>query len=165
MRAPPAFQISVTAFGQWRTLNGVLVMAALSSVLAWSIATWSDRPFAGGLIGVCGIVMAAVATSGGILRQAPFSLRWDTQCWHLGSIHSRGHEPMGGGRLTISLDVAGFLLLYFSAAESAQGLRNFPGRGRWLAVQRRGHEPHWHALRCTVYSARPSDPALLADAR
>jgi hypothetical protein len=82
-------------------------------------------------------------------RLQPVSLRWDTQRWHVGVASSAGHEP-ASGRLTVAVDAGAWMLLRF-----VPDRRTVWRSGLWLPVQRRGHEPAWHALRSTVYCARP----------
>lgn len=95
--------------------------------------------------------MAAMYRAGLALKA--FSLRWDTQQWHLGAASTLGQEPHAG-RLMVALDLGAWMLLrLIPSAVSASSVR-LPAGG-WLPVQKRGHETHWHALRCTVYSARP----------
>ena len=76
-------------------------------------------------------------------------LRWDGQLWQIGRAGSVPDEPVPGD-LVVTVDLGPWMLLRFEPA--------VPDRRRrviWLPVQRRGIEPHWHALRCAVYSPRP----------
>ena len=148
MRASPPFQISVTRFGIWRI--GVIGLSALAAAtlaawlatrdeftaLAWQIAT-----------GAGGATLLAASLA--LARIAPLSLRWDSRQWHLGPAASAGAEPWPGS-LAVALDLGGWMLLRFEH-ESASRRRRFS----WLPIQRSGLEPHWHALRCAVYCARP----------
>jgi hypothetical protein len=65
----------------------------------------------------------------------------------MGSQNTRGQEPLAG-RVGVAVDLGAWLLLRFKAEDTL--------RGRWLPVQRRGHELAWHGLRATVYCARPA---------
>ncbi len=102
-------------------------------------------------MGSAGLLLWRAGAS--LLRNAPLSLRWDSQRWHLGPLASAGDEPWPGS-LAVALDLGPWLLLRF---EHEADLRR--RRITWLPVQRRGLEAEWHALRCAVYCAR-SDPGL-----
>jgi hypothetical protein len=91
-------------------------------------------------------------------------LRWDTLDWRLGPMASVGEEPTAG-QLKVVMDLGSWMLLRFVQTESAVLIAVLPYRfrpQRCLAVQRRGLESTWHALRCAVYSSRPAKlaPAL-----
>jgi hypothetical protein len=55
--------------------------------------------------------------------------------------------------VAVAIDLGGWMLLRF--VPGAGG-----GRARWIALQRHGLEPQWHALRCAVYAPRPAALAL-----
>jgi len=144
MHATPAFQMTVRHFGVWR---GALVLVVGVAVLV--VATWGSQAsavFPGWVMGaVTLLAVLGVSTAVHVWWLRPLTLRWDTQCWHL---TARG-EPQPG-RITVCVDLGAWMLLRFTP-EAADVLH----RGTWLPIQRRGHEAHWHALRCTVYCARP----------
>jgi hypothetical protein len=55
----------------------------------------------------------------------------------------------------VAIDLGGWLLLRFYAEPVRRAAGDAMRRGRtpaWIAVQRRGLEADWHAIRCTVYS-------------
>jgi len=144
--------MTVHRYGVWRAAVVFLVSSASAAVGAWLVhshvmtVVW----IALGLL-----ISASVAVLVHTWRLQPASLRWDSQRWHLGSSATAGHEPEAG-RLVVAMDFGAWMLLRFTP-DSATVLR----RGTWLPVQRRGHEAAWHALRCTVYCARPvSLPAV-----
>ena len=153
MRAAPAFQVTVDRFGSWRLTH--LVMASLTTAVlsAWFLGRHEPVALAG--VAAAAVVWLAFAASS-LRRLAPFSLRWDTQRWHLGSRcgADRGTDGMLPGQLVVALDLGGWMLLKFVPE---------PGTPRtgtvWLALQRRGLESRWHALRCAVYGARPGSEA------
>jgi hypothetical protein len=102
------------------------------------------------------LLFLVIATGGLWLqawRLAPTSLRWDGQLWHIGLQDATGQEPLPGS-VDVTVDLGAWILLRFKA----EGAR----RGHWLPVQRRGHELAWHALRATVYCARPVSPPATA---
>jgi hypothetical protein len=149
MHASPPFQMIVRHFGIWRGAVTLLVAVAVAVVAVWALqamerhAEW--------------VVMASallVASSSMLLAHAwrlpAMTLRWDSQQWQLARSDPSGLAPVPSGRLVVSVDLGGWMLLHFKP-DDATVLQ----RGTWLPVQRRGHEPDWHALRCTVYCARP----------
>ena len=150
MRAPPAFQVSVSRFGIWRA--GV---ASLIAITAAVLATWlasgdAVAPLAlrvtAGLIGIAVLLVGAT-----LMRRPALSLRWDGQAWLLGPAASAGDEPWPG-QLAVAVDWGGWLLLKFDHASGSAKRRT-----TWLPIQRRGGlESQWHALRCAVYCARPA---------
>ncbi len=89
-----------------------------------------------------------------MLWPRPFVLRRDADQWQLVQ-GSKG--PAMAGEVQIALDFGAWLLLRFVPDTAG-------GRSRWLAVQRRGLEPHWHALRCAVYAPHRKQPAAGASA-
>lgn len=152
MHAPPPFQITVRRFGVWRVACTGLTAASWLVMAAWAMSARHAHP---GWLAIS-LLLLAIA-SGGLLSHAwrlqPTSLRWDGQVWHAGPQATMGQEPMSG-HLWVTLDLGDWILLRFVA----EGAR----RGRWLPVQRRGHEPAWHGLRATVYCARPASPPAAA---
>jgi hypothetical protein len=145
MHAPPPFQITVRRFGAWRLVCGWLVAVA-AAVTVW----WARAAIDAHVPWLAASTLLLVGASGALLslalRLRPMSLRWDGQMWHLGPAATAGQEPKSG-RVAVALDLGSWMLLRFWAAGSR--------RGQWLPVQRRGHELGWHALRATVYCARP----------
>lgn len=149
MRASPPLQVTVRRFGLWRGAVTLLLGAALASMLAFVLARGESAPVH--------VRHAAIAASsailwGGIslLRCSPISLRWDTRRWRLGPASTVGEEPFAGG-IEVCLDFGTWLLLRFEHDVTVRGRRS-----TWLPIQRRGLEAQWHALRCAVYSSRPT---------
>lgn len=152
MHASPPFQMAVHRYGVWRAAAVSMVASTTAAVAAWLVHShvmtlvWAV---------LCLLVSASVALLAHAWRLRPVSLRWDSQRWHLGPLTTTGHEP-DAGRLVVVMDFGAWMLLRF-LPDSATMLRP----GVWLPVQRLGHEPAWHSLRCTVYCARPvSQPAV-----
>ncbi len=148
MHASPSFQMTVRCFGVWRAASLLLVASAVLVVAAWAQRALEPRA-----IWVWASIAVLVLASMAVLIQAwrlqPTSLRWDTQRWHLGVPGLAGREPRSG-HLEVSMDLGVWMLLRFRPADAP-----VLHRGMWLPVQRLGHEAAWHALRCTVYCARP----------
>jgi len=152
MHASPPFQMAVHRYGVWRAAAVLLVASTTAAVAAWLVHShvmtlvWAV---------LCLLVSGSVAVLAHAWRLRPVSLRWDSQRWHLGPLTTTGHEH-DAGRLVVAMDFGAWMLLRF-IPDSATVLRP----GVWLPVQRLGHEPAWHSLRCTVYCARPvSLPAV-----
>lgn len=125
-----------------------LALSSIGALLAW-VLTASPSPAPAVACAVAAVLVAVLGCS--LVRLAPFSLRWDGQAWHLGPPASRGNEP-AVGELQVAIDLGGWLLLRWRPLPD----RSARASPRWLPVQRRGLEPHWHALRCAVYSPRPA---------
>ena len=156
MHASPPFQMTVRHFGIWRA--GVTLLVALVTAM---VAIWALQ--ASGRHGLW-VVMACVllaASSTMLLAHAwclrVTTLRWDSQCWQLFASDTSRREQAPSGRLVVCVDLGGWMLLHFTP-DDATVLQ----RGTWLPVQRRGHESDWHALRCTVYCARPASLPTVA---
>jgi hypothetical protein len=144
--------MAVHRYGVWRAAAVFLVAATTAAVAAWLVHS-HVMTFVWAVL--CLLVSASVAVLAHAWRLQPVSLRWDSQRWHLGPLTAAGHEPDAGG-LVVAMDFGAWMLLRF-VPDSATMLRP----GVWLPVQRLGHEPAWHSLRCTVYCARPvSLPAV-----
>jgi hypothetical protein len=145
MRAAPAFQVSLRRFGVWRGAVLSLAGLAMATMAAWLFT--QERPVA---IAAWAATITSIAAIGGLAvwaaRIAPVDLRWDGQTWF-----ASGHadEPVPG-ELHVAIDLGRWMLLRFSPAAPAGATVI------WLPVQRRGIESQWHALRCSVYSPRPS---------
>jgi hypothetical protein len=143
VRPPPAFQITINRFEIWR---GFLI--CLSALLICVLCTWCWASGVVWWIAVGAFITSVFGVVGlfSLFRVHSFSLRWDTQLWGCGTAAQRGHEP-SNGYVAVSIDLGFWMLLRFSPAPSSLG------RGQWLPVQRRGHEPMWHAFRATVHGA------------
>ena len=109
------------------------------------------------------VVLAVAAATAGcawlafsLIRVPAVSLRWDGQVWHLGPADAPVDASVPG-ELAVAIDLGRWMLLWFRpAAPQPRPLLT------WLPAQRRGIEPHWHALRCAVHSPRApaaADPA------
>jgi hypothetical protein len=145
MRAAPAFQVTLRHFGVWRISIGALAAGGLACLGAWAMSR--DLPI-GWLLGatLMASVVAVVGLAVSLCRVLPVSLRWDGLCWHLGQPDAISDDARPGDLRSI-IDLGPWMLLRFTAADSPP---------TWLPVQRRGLEAQWHALRCSVYSPRPS---------
>lgn len=154
MRSAPVLHLSVSRFGLWRT--GLLVLAACASgsMLAWWWAQPVPLPWVDATAGVG--VLLSMACLAGLWRGQPLTLRFDRQCWFL----ARTGSPECTGGLAVAVDLGSWMLLRF-LPQASEADANRKGRPVWIALQRRGLEPHWHAMRCVLFAARPasSSPA------
>lgn len=157
MRAAPAFQVVLTRFGLWRFAVSCLAAMAAACIVA-CVATQAEAPSGARWAAAAGGVALTALVGTSLRRVDAVSLRWDGRCWHLGPPASAGEEPCSGS-IAVAVDLGGFLLLRFVPDAAARR-----PAATWLPVQRRGLEGPWHALRCAVYSPRPSPgPDALAD--
>jgi len=133
-------------------------------MLAW-LATRSEPTPPLGLAAWVGAMLGVPALAVSLMRVPAVSLRWDGQQWWLARlarsarVSSAAQVDAIAGDVDVALDFGGWILLRFRPA--SPGRRE--GAIRWLPVQRRGLEAHWHALRCAVYSPRPAPAREAAD--
>lgn len=146
MRAAPAVTVTIPRSVWWT--RAVVVLASLSAVAAllWALS----EP---GRVTRWAFVAAALLWGAWLVRcerrADAVTLRWDRQQWHLRTAaHGPFQDPVAG-QLEVMLDLDHWMLLRFRALAS-------PARKTWIAAQRAGLERDWHALRCAVYSPRPS---------
>ena len=161
MQTASAVQVTVQRFGVWNTVLCLISATALSVVAAWLVTRDDELP---GWSGMLLTASALVGVLGGVdlLRRRPIVLRWDAQRWHV-TDPCLGAGPIEVSELRVVLDLGGWMLLRFRGDAPPTALR----RG-WIPVQRRGIEPHWHALRCAVYAhgaAQVRPPILDRQAR
>ena len=176
MRAIAACQFILSRFEAWRWAVALFTGCVVVGLTLWFTIRPVALPWwAAVALGIVGLASLALCES--LLRTPAVSLRWDGQDWHLGLASSAGHEPTAGA-LSVALDLGDWMLLRFCAHEETHGRPKVPhpprgaddvcrrpggalkpcrgSRVTWLPVQRRGMEPHWHGLRCAVYSPRPA---------
>ncbi len=149
MHAAPTFQMTISRYGAWRTVTVLLVVLSNAAVGSWAYRAWEFAPAHVAAVGTL-LLVASLGALHQMWQLRPVHLRWDTQRWHLAD------EPVtdstaAGGHVELAMDWGPWILLRF-VPDNAVAWR----RAVWLPVQRRGHEASWHALRCTVYCARPA---------
>ena len=154
MRGAAPLQVSVTRYEWWRAVLLLLATGACAAMLAWwwtqpvPVPQWASATAAIGTL----VSLACVA---GLWRRPALTLRWNRQCW-LVACEGAAEQP---GDLAVAIDLGAWMLLRFVPA-GTQGSPRVRRRTDWIAVQRRGLEAQWHALRCALYSVRPaSSPA------
>jgi hypothetical protein len=139
----------VRHFGIWRAGVTLLVVSAAAVVAVWALQALGRHTL--WLMVACALFAASSAMLlAHAWRLRGLTLRWDSQCWQLFASDTGRRELAPSGRLVVCVDLGAWMLLHFKPIDTTL-LR----RGTWLPVQRRGHEADWHALRCTVYCARP----------
>jgi len=150
MRTAPPLEIAIVRFGVWRAATLLLAATVCATLAVWWRAhpapapTWVAAVTASGMLGA---VLCALPS----LRARPLTLRRTAGQWQLAD-QRVSPGPAATGDLLVAVDLGVWMLLRFVPAAAA-------GRARWVAVQRRGLEPQWHALRCAVYAPRPKQPA------
>lgn len=156
MRAAPLLELHVTRFGVWRA--GALTLAAtVCAVLAaWCWMHPAPVPIGVIALTVLGMLLAAATALPSFIAH-PLTLRRGAGQWQL-AVVGQPSAPMVPGMLSVALDFGGWMLLRF-VPETGHG------RARWIALQRWGLEPQWHALRCAVHAPprRQPDAGVTAD--
>jgi len=148
MKVSPAFEMELMHFGVWRAGVVALVSMAAASLGAWVALSRSLDPFMAWLAGGAACL---VVTAGTLIRSPrPQRLRWDGQGWRLGAAGTAGQDGLPVD-VTVAVDLGVWMLLRVRPQRAPKWRLD-----TWLPAQRRGHEAHWHALRCAVYSPRPA---------
>lgn len=150
MRAVPPLEIAIVRFGVWRAGTLALAATVCTTLASWWLAHPAPAPAWVVAVTVSGMLGAAWGTLPSLLAR-PLTLRRTAGQWQLAAGHV-APGPAVAGDLLVALDLGAWMLLRF--IPDAAG-----GRARWVAVQRRGLEPQWHALRCAVHAPRPKQPA------
>lgn len=150
MRAAPPLEINVVRFGVWRAGTLGLAVTVWAALAIW---WWAHPAPASASVSVLAALGMLGAAAGALpsFRTRPFTLRRSAGQWQLAFMHDSPGPAMTGD-LFVALDLGAWMLLRF--IPDAIG-----GRARWIAVQRHGLEPQWHALRCAVYAPRLKQPA------
>ncbi len=149
MMISPSLDMTVGRCGVWQAGVAVLVVLAAATTLTWGFAAPASAPVAqaAGLLLAALCIVAAVPAA---FRVGAVRLRWDGKNWSVAPAGS-DDAPTPIEPPTVALDLGAWMLLRLQRVGASRRL----GRS-WLPLQRRGHEVHWHALRCAVYSPRPA---------
>jgi hypothetical protein len=147
----------VIRYGWWRALVLLLATSAGTALLAWWWAQPVPAPrWASAAAGVGGLV--SLACLAGLWRTPALTLHWDRQRWHV----ARDGAAEQPGELAVAIDLGACMLLRFVPVRAGAS-SPWHRRTQWIALQRRGLEAHWHALRCALYAARPASPRAPED--
>jgi hypothetical protein len=148
MQAAPEVMLALRPSAHWRRVSGLLALAAACSAVAWVWSSaWSLWRLGLGLfLAACAMgVFMSLGKAG-----AAVGLHWTRHTWRLDEGRT-GRAPLPGD-LDVLLDLGSGLLLRFRPSAGR-------GRARTLALAQADHPGQWHALRCALYSPRPSDSA------
>lgn len=149
MRNSPSFEMTVRHFGVWFAGVGLMVGLAAAALATWWVASPVTAPALASAAAFAVVCIVAAVSAAREVR--PTRLRWDGRCWFAAPAGVReGVEPVAV-ELGVTIDFGRWMLLRLRPAQAPRW-----HRAVWLPAQRRGHEAHWHALRCAVYSPRPA---------
>ncbi len=144
MRVSPAFQVTVRRMGVWQGAVAFCIGAALTATAVWRWQSEAPSTTEAALAGLS-CLLCLLALRG--LRSTPVSLRWDSQCWWIGSPDESAREQ-AVDRVEPVIDLSFWMLLRVRQ----RGSRPWAAV-QWIPVQRRGLESQWHALRCAIYTS------------
>jgi hypothetical protein len=148
MRTAPAVHLPLEADTPWRV--GLCLLFALTAA---TLAAWAASWLRASPLLTLGAALGAALPAGMLpwrsLPAGATALAWDGTQWQL---HLRDPVQTVQGRAQLMIDLGTWLLLRFVPADAAL-------RVCWLALSRSRHGPHWHALRCALHAAVPSDAA------
>ena len=145
MSTVSTLQVTLSNYSVWRGAVVLLASAVVAAMLAWlgqanfsvNLSVWL----------VAGLsVSAALALAISLWRVPAAVLVWNGQAWQVRRLDA-DQAPASDGNLEVCLDLGPWLLLRFTPHHAA-GKR----APRWLPVQRSAVGPHWHALRCALFS-------------
>ena len=105
MHASPAFHVIVRRYGIWRAVVIALVAMTAAVLIAWLVSRDEFTPLAL-RASVAGVGVGLIIAAAQLTRIDAMSLRWDTQCWHLGPASTAGDEP-STGQLVVAIDLGG----------------------------------------------------------
>ena len=144
MRAAPAVRITAVPSPASRRLVAPLASSA-GVALSWWAGGWLGWSLPAAAAVTAGVALFAWIGAGAALPRRPVTLDWSGRQWTLLSPPAAAED----GEIDVAMDFGPWLLLRFRTVRA-------PRRSRWIALQRAGLEPHWHALRCALYSPRPA---------
>jgi hypothetical protein len=148
MHSAAPLQLRVNRYGLWRAAVLSLALSACAAMLAWTGALPAPVPPWAAATAAIG-ALASFACGVGLWRMQPLTLRWDRERWFV----ARDDAAEQACDLAVAIDCGGWLLLRLVPA-GTEAVRAWRHRVLWIALQRRGLEAQWHALRCAVYAAR-----------
>jgi hypothetical protein len=126
MQPAPAVSLACSDGGAWRRLGIALNALAAASVVLWMVGwLFPQASWAVPLAGVIGFAVAAVQAR--VRPDDEGTLRWDGQGWQWLARPDATPTP---GSVSVAIDLGGWLLLRFRAADG--------GATRWLPAGRVG---------------------------
>lgn len=153
MHASAPFRMTASHFSVWRGALATLAGSAMAVQMVWLLSVPLDWLAFAAVIGLFTLITLVFLVCH-LWRLQPLSMRWDSQCWHIGAAAAPGREARSG-RMSVAMDLGAWMLLIFQADGPSSARRL-----TWLPIQRRGHEADWHGLRCAVYgSSLPPESA------
>lgn len=121
-------------------VGGICVAAGIS---AWWLLLWQHHAEASyERIWIPVLAWALAGALWPLTADTPWTLCWDGSRWQYGLGQARTEAV----DVAVVLDWDGWLLLRIGTL----------ARPTWLALSRRMHRHHWHALRCALYCPRPT---------
>ena len=157
MRAAPPLTFTLRRFGAWRAALLLLALTGCALMALWWLTFAPPRPGWAAGVALAGVSLSLLPLAE-LQRLRALTLNWDGLQWQLVAEHGQGVTSTG--HATVALDFGGWILLRFVTVAGGRPAR-WSGRGGssvWIALQRRGLEAEWHAIRCTVYSPVPARP-------
>lgn len=148
MRAAPAVTVTIPRSTWWVRCLGLLAVAALAVSLAWALSP------SGSVLRWAAVAVTAAWvgwTFASALRTPVVRLQWDRQIWRLQTMGTSAAGEPAEGSIAVMLDLGNWMLLRFHPSDKRL-------RSSWIPAELAGLERDWHALRCAVYSPRPSRP-------
>jgi hypothetical protein len=159
MRTAPAVSVLIAPAPHGIAALGLLALVATMHTLVWAVGFGHAAGFALPL--ACAVYGAWLVAHAN--RRAVIELRWDGQVWWLEE-PARADADARAADVSIALDLGDWMLLHCrpSSAPEEGPVRR---RVRWIPLQRSTLRPHWHALRCALYSPRcaPGQAAPIDD--
>jgi hypothetical protein len=147
MRAAPAVSLNGSDSGAWLWALWALWLLSAAVTAFWAIEIAEPASLSvAALTSICAVWVAWHTR-----RPRHWTLLWDGETWSL-AFDADPRAPRLGN-VTVSLDLGTAVLLRFST---------FDGQRQsdvWLPLTRSGQPALWHALRCALYSPRPTASA------
>jgi hypothetical protein len=136
----------------WTSAVMLIAVCAASTVWSWSAlqVLWPQA----WRLALAALGFVALGLGLSLAWQRIVVLRWDGQVWH--SSHAAGAEEcFNPGFLTVHVDLGSWMLVCWQPHQVEANRIKAPWMrsvaGQWLAIERRGLQGDWHALRCAVF--------------
>lgn len=149
MGALPEVQVTIRDHSVWRAAALLLTASVIGVLCAWAAQSWRAQNLVTAWLALL-LVPAAAGLGASLWRAFPVALKFTGSTWIVWRA-DRAHEAPVQGHVQVSLDLGAWMLLRFIPVAEATG-----ARPRWLPVHSSSLAPQWHALRCALYTSRPS---------